>query len=300
MIVHVAGMYQRDPEMAADSEFEPGRLEHVVVGNEGRLLDPRRTPVRVLGIRPEVGLFEVEVIAFEDAGARWELPLEAVERFQFARTSTHADAHNIAVFKDAVRLFDRRLDVEVDPRRRQETLVRLSRERAVAATWFEEESGWGRGERTINLALGTGDPRLFGDLGAFMTTRGLAALEREFAARTFRIRVSSSSRPRRLRSPSSGWRPITGRYYGIQACSKVTGAARDESSTSSPVWLSSTPCSPGQVMIASTSIGGCHSRAQSHFGPPGPSSRRPSAAASPKHNPSSGQRGRRPSWPASG
>ena len=79
----VGSLYEHDPGMKPDSEFELGRLRHLMLGNDGRLLDARRTPVRVVGLRPELAFFEVEVLAFEDRGARWELPMDAVDRFQF-------------------------------------------------------------------------------------------------------------------------------------------------------------------------------------------------------------------------
>jgi hypothetical protein len=78
-------IYESDPEAAPDSEFVPGELALLVAGNRGRLLDGRRTPVTVTAVRPATGDFEIEVGAFEDAGARWLLPLQDVGRFQFAR-----------------------------------------------------------------------------------------------------------------------------------------------------------------------------------------------------------------------
>ena len=91
-------IYQSDPDAAPDEEFEPGRLEHVVEGNRGRLLDPRRTPVTVTAIDAATGTFEVEVGAFEDAGARWSVPLEEVVRFQFARDAERAPADALHAF----------------------------------------------------------------------------------------------------------------------------------------------------------------------------------------------------------
>ena len=35
----MGSLYEHDPEMAPDSEFQSGRLDLLVVGNEGRLLD---------------------------------------------------------------------------------------------------------------------------------------------------------------------------------------------------------------------------------------------------------------------
>jgi hypothetical protein len=62
-------IYQSDPDAAPDSELLPGEPRHLVAGNRGRLLDPRRTPVHVTAVSPELGFFEVEIDAFEDARA---------------------------------------------------------------------------------------------------------------------------------------------------------------------------------------------------------------------------------------
>ncbi|MHC4774461.1 MAG: hypothetical protein ACYTBR_04230, partial [Planctomycetota bacterium] len=75
-------IYQSAPDPVPDSEFEAGELRHLVAGNVGRLLDPRRTPIAVVDIRPRVGLFVVRLEAFEDKGACWEIPFEEVDRYQ--------------------------------------------------------------------------------------------------------------------------------------------------------------------------------------------------------------------------
>ena len=64
-------MYQTDPGALPDDRFSPGNLSWLVPGNHGRLLDARRTPVRVTAIDIHHGYFEVEILAFEDKGARW-------------------------------------------------------------------------------------------------------------------------------------------------------------------------------------------------------------------------------------
>ena len=96
-------VYELDPEAAPDADVEPGELAHAVVGNEGRMLDPRRTPVRVLDVRPATGHVVVEIAACEDAGARWAIELERLERFQFARGSTRADGAQLVELEEAVR-----------------------------------------------------------------------------------------------------------------------------------------------------------------------------------------------------
>jgi hypothetical protein len=79
-----------DPAMAPDAEFVAGTPALLLPGNTGRMLDRRRTPVRVAELKLETGTWICEVLAFEDQGARWALPCEAVTRFQFARDGLRA------------------------------------------------------------------------------------------------------------------------------------------------------------------------------------------------------------------
>src|SRR5215510_1292480 len=60
--------YQYNPDKPPDSQFEQGALDHIVVGNEGRALDYRRTPVRIKEIRESSGLVIFEIQDFEDKG----------------------------------------------------------------------------------------------------------------------------------------------------------------------------------------------------------------------------------------
>lgn len=74
-----APVYASDEHPEPDSAFAPGELRHLVVGNCGRLLDARCTPITVVDVAPERGSFVVRVEAFEDTGVRWELGLEEIE-----------------------------------------------------------------------------------------------------------------------------------------------------------------------------------------------------------------------------
>jgi hypothetical protein len=71
-LMNDASIYAHDEDSAPDSVFAAGEFRHLVVGNRGRLLDARRTPITVVDVAPERGLFVVRIDAFEDAGARWE------------------------------------------------------------------------------------------------------------------------------------------------------------------------------------------------------------------------------------
>ena len=71
-------IHQFDPRRASDDQFDPGMLSHLVPGNRGRLLDPRRTPMVIVALELPTGHFIVRIEAFEDRGAEWHMPLEAV------------------------------------------------------------------------------------------------------------------------------------------------------------------------------------------------------------------------------
>jgi len=108
--------YQRDPDQRPDRDFEPGELALLVPGNPGRMLDGRRTPIAVRGLDPATGTWELEVLAFEDAGARWTLELERVDHFQFERGASRLGGRTVARLRAVVERFDRPLRVGVDGR----------------------------------------------------------------------------------------------------------------------------------------------------------------------------------------
>jgi hypothetical protein len=176
-------VYATDPGSAPDAEFVAGRLELLVPGNRGRLLDARRTPITVTAVDPSIGGFEVEIRAFEDAGARWELPLEDVARFQFERTAAAVGGADLALLRRALARFDRPLTVggETDAAARTEEAI--ARERRAARTWIAARGG------PPPLMLGqwvgarAADSEVFALLEAFLDERGLAELDARFAER---------------------------------------------------------------------------------------------------------------------
>jgi len=174
------GVYAADPDGAPDSEFEPGALRHLVPGNSGRLLDARRTPITITAVHPTRGAFELEIGAFEDAGARWELPLDQVERFQFARGAQLAGAGNVAELARAVERFDRELTMDCDPAARREALMRIADEQAALRERLSDEAA-GAVDLARCIDQRSGVERLFGLLEEVMADYGVAELERRFS-----------------------------------------------------------------------------------------------------------------------
>jgi hypothetical protein len=152
-------------------------LRHLVAGNRGRLLDARRTPITVIGPVPERAAFVVEVGAFEDSGARWELPLQDIGSFQFALGGAAAVARTVAELERAVARFDRQLQIDCDPDARERSLHRIATERANMRTLLESAER----NTAARIAAREGDPRLFKVLEEVMHARDLGELERDFS-----------------------------------------------------------------------------------------------------------------------
>jgi hypothetical protein len=173
-------IYASDPDGAPDSEFEPGSLHHLAPGNRGRLLDTRRTPITITSIDPDRGSFQLEIGAFEDAGARWELPLEDIGRFQFVRDAQVVDGVAVARMERAIERFNRQLTVEADPLARRQTLTEISAQRDRLRKWLSEPVVGG-----VDVAgcveSRSGDERLFAALEEAMVRAGVDQLEREFS-----------------------------------------------------------------------------------------------------------------------
>jgi len=176
-----APVYQSAADIAADSEFEPGGLRHLVPGRRGRLLDPRRTPIQVTGVDLDRGFFEVEILAFEDAGVRWLVPFEAVPRYQFVR-GTDATNGLVARMREVAAAFDRPLAVGVDPDARSASLRRLAEERARAQRWLAA-AGFTGVDLAPLVRSRTGDPTCFALLAGYLGERDLSDMDSEFAAR---------------------------------------------------------------------------------------------------------------------
>lgn len=171
-----------DPAMAPDTEFVPGAPALLVPGNKGRMLDTRRTPVRVAALQLETGTWTCEVLAFEDQGARWALPFEAVTSFQFGHDAASLDKATLGRVRAAMRTFGRDASRPPDRRARPSTIRRIAKLRREAAAWLVAESRFIAERGSLDLRSRDGSPLLAADLEAFMRARGVWDIERDFAA----------------------------------------------------------------------------------------------------------------------
>ena len=177
-----APVYASDPQRHPDSEFIPGGSRHLVCGNHGRLLDPRRTPVTVVDVSPERGSFTVRVDAFEDVGACWELGLEEIERFQSPRGASAATDGQLAKRRDSRARFDHDLFIDCDPTAREAVLQRLSRHRDDVGEWLARRQSRPNVDLAERIARREGHPALYALVDEFLSDHELDDLEHDFCA----------------------------------------------------------------------------------------------------------------------
>jgi hypothetical protein len=131
---------------------------------------------------PDLGAFTVRIEAFEDAGALWELGLNEVARFQFAREATIAGAAKLAELERSAAHFDRDLVLGCDPDARDDSVRAVRERRAQVRVWLGEQAGQLSADPVAHIDSLNGDPALYGLVEEFLTGHGLAELERGFTA----------------------------------------------------------------------------------------------------------------------
>lgn len=169
-------MYQTDPDALPDGHFAPGELRWLVPGNWGRLLDARRTPVRVTGVDVAHGYFEAEILAFEDAGARWLVPLEEVTSYQFAPDGAQAPAGAVADMQAAIGRLNVTVDIPADQTARRRSQARIAAERARAGAWLTAHGAPARIDPGTFIASRRGSAEAAGWLAGYLAEAGLDGL----------------------------------------------------------------------------------------------------------------------------
>ena len=175
-------VYQSDPGAAPDSEFVRGGLRHLVAGNRGRLLDARRTPVHVTGVWAQTGFFEVEVDAFEDAGARWLVPLESASSYQFAADGATAGGAYLAALREAMARCDVQITVTAGSAARKHAQRRVAGECSRAEVWLTGHGAPAGFDPQPFISTCPGWPQAQDWLASYLTSRGLAAIEEQITA----------------------------------------------------------------------------------------------------------------------
>jgi hypothetical protein len=203
--------FQFDPNRAPDTDFEPGEPHHLCVGNEGRLLDFRRTPVRVVGMCDETGLATIEIIAFEDRGALWELPYEEVHNCQFKNGSPRASAEAVGRIERQAARLNRQVEILCESSQRDETLAAISRERERATAWLALHSRFFQSGQLLPQGEPEGSPLLYADTKDYMAQRGFGDLEALFTSQYVSTLNNETVKAHRIAVAQLGLAPYVGK-----------------------------------------------------------------------------------------
>jgi len=123
-------LHQHDPNKRPDDEFIKGSYEFLIDGNRCRLLDGRRTPGYISDVDLKRAMFVFNITAFEDKGKTWTLYAEAVEKFQFDKSSKRLEKEAVDSLRERVAYFNRELVVKPDPETLHETQKRIREQQA--------------------------------------------------------------------------------------------------------------------------------------------------------------------------
>jgi hypothetical protein len=203
--------FQTDPHRSPDSEFEPGERHHLCMGNEGRLLDFRRTPVRIESLCDETGLATIQILAFEDKGALWDLPYEDVGKYQFRKGCSKASAEALERIQEAVTRLDHDVDIPSDLSRREQTLKALSQEREWAKAWLVDHSRFFQSGSSLPEGEAEGSPLLYADTKAYMAQRKLDDVEALFARQYASHMLNEAVKAHRIAIAQCGLAPYKGK-----------------------------------------------------------------------------------------
>ena len=175
-------VHQFNPEMEPDSAFTPGVLKHLVVGNKGRALDSRRTPVSVVGLVSETGYFVLRIEDFEDKGGIWEVPYEKVGNYQFELESAEASESSVTSYSQTILRLDRPLIVPRNLSQEKQTKKKLERLEEETGAWLQKHSKFFAAGTKLDTSLPAGPVELRQDFLAYMRSRELEDMESNFAA----------------------------------------------------------------------------------------------------------------------
>lgn len=174
-------MHEQHELMESDDMFATGTLAYLVPGNEGRVLDGRRTPGYIEAFDKESCMFIWRITAFEDKGKCWEIPAEQISSYQFRIGSAELTKQEVAAIEAQCEAFQNILSIPMDGESYQITDSLITEQEGHAVAWLKKHSRFIAKKKTFDFLAQTGDIDLFCDLEEYMESEGLLALEKKTA-----------------------------------------------------------------------------------------------------------------------
>ena len=174
-------MHEQHEFMESDDLFVTGTLAHLVPGNEGRVLDGRRTPGYIESFDKESCMFIWRITAFEDKGKYWEIPAEQIGSYQFRSGSAELTEREVAAIDVQCKTYHQQLSIPMDVAAYRITESLIAEQENRASAWLKKYSRFVTKKKSFDFHAQTGDSDLFCDLEEYMEAEGLLALEKKTA-----------------------------------------------------------------------------------------------------------------------
>lgn len=174
-------MHEQHSIIEPDDNFESGTLAHLVVGNEGRVLDGRRTPGYIEHYDAESAMFIWRITAFEDAGKCWEIPAEEIGSYQFRKGSTVLPAVEVQGISEQCDKFKQTLTILKSHDTHRETEDAIKTQEVLAHQWIKNNSAFFKQEKQLDFSANEGDCLLYVDLERYLKALDLYELEQTTA-----------------------------------------------------------------------------------------------------------------------
>ncbi len=160
-----------------DDHFERGRLEHIVAGNEGRVLDGRRTPGYIESYDSESAMFIWRITDFEDKGKCWIIPAEEINNYQFRKGSSFLSPAEVERVSKQCERFKQKLNISKSEDVFENTHKAIEKQVKFAVEWIHQNSGFFKKKKRLDIHSKEGDQDLFDDIAQYLKQLGVFELE---------------------------------------------------------------------------------------------------------------------------
>ena len=171
-------MHEQHSIIESDDHFVVGTLAHLVVGNEGRVLDGRRTPGYIESYDTESAMFIWRITAFEDKGKCWEIPAEEITSYQFRKGSPLLSQLEVSEISDRCATLNQQLVIAKSKANHAATESIIAIQEKFALGWITCNSLFYKMKAQFDFSTKEGNHLLFSDLENYLKELGLYELER--------------------------------------------------------------------------------------------------------------------------
>jgi hypothetical protein len=170
-----------NPNALPDELFTPGELKYLVIGNECRLLDKRRTPGTITGVDMDGGFFRWEISDFEDKGKYWDVAFERANTYQFKRDSSELVHTQVGQIEDRIRDLAQIISVTASTSEIANTNLRIQEQTDAILECLNDSSAFFKAAKGVDFQERNGPELLRADFNRYMTSVGLGEVERQTA-----------------------------------------------------------------------------------------------------------------------